>query len=92
MVNAQRGLCYYCGCVLDVTKTVDVRVPTIEHKIPLSRGGTWTVKNLVAACYGCNHLKGSGVIPPAIAEDRALLRELFQSKEIKKYLQYPSVS
>ena len=41
--------CYYCGC--------DGKM-TIEHRIPLSRGGTHYPANIVPACQSCNFSKG----------------------------------
>lgn len=32
---------------------------TIEHLIPLSRGGTWEMSNLRIACHRCNSARGS---------------------------------
>ena len=42
--------CYYCGC--------DGKM-TIEHRIPLSRGGTHWPANIVPACQSCNYSKGT---------------------------------
>ena len=42
--------CYYCGCGGPMT---------IEHRIPLSRGGTNWPSNLVPACADCNNSKGT---------------------------------
>ena len=42
--------CYYCGC--------DGKM-TIEHRIPLSRGGTHHPANIVPACDWCNKSKGT---------------------------------
>ena len=44
--------CAYCGVDLSTTKS------TIDHIVPLSRGGTNSIKNLVLACFRCNHRKG----------------------------------
>lgn len=44
-----RGLCYYCRKPAQV----------VDHLIPLSRGGTNEVENLVAACHECNSKKGT---------------------------------
>ena len=41
--------CHYCG---DVATQVD-------HKIPVSHGGTNITTNLVASCAKCNNLKGN---------------------------------
>ena len=44
-------LCVYCG--------QSGRPLTIDHKIPISRGGTNSIENLVPACKSCNCRKGS---------------------------------
>lgn len=41
------GLCYYCGAPAD----------TVDHRIPISRGGTNLPANLVPACRSCNSRK-----------------------------------
>jgi 5-methylcytosine-specific restriction endonuclease McrA len=47
--------CYYCGVgvLLDVAKNHPRRL-TIDHKVPVSRGGGSDRNNLVAACGACN--------------------------------------
>ncbi len=42
--------CYYCGC--------DGKMQ-IEHRIPLSRGGSNHPSNIVPACPSCNNSKGT---------------------------------
>ena len=42
------SLCHYCGSLDDLT---------IDHKTPLSRGGTNEIANLVPACRSCNSRK-----------------------------------
>src|ERR1044071_1368229 len=44
-----RFQCQYCGCRDDLT---------FDHVVPRSRGGHTTWDNVVAACAGCNLLKG----------------------------------
>lgn len=45
-----QGLCRYCGAS---------NVPmTIDHLVPVSRGGSNRMENLVLACEGCNGEKG----------------------------------
>lgn len=44
--------CYLCGSVAD----------TIDHVIPLSRGGNNDISNLRPACYDCNIKKGSQLL------------------------------
>lgn len=45
-----RFQCQYCGCKDDLT---------FDHVLPRSRGGRTTWDNVVAACAGCNLMKGS---------------------------------
>ena len=49
MVN-QKGRCWYCQC--DISEGYH-----IDHRIPLSRGGTNDPGNLVLACAPCNQSK-----------------------------------
>lgn len=48
-----RGSCFYCGSVERIE---------IDHVMPLSRGGTHSIGNLVSACLKCNRSKGSKTI------------------------------
>lgn len=49
-LNRTNGCCYYCG----------ERAPlTMEHVVPLSRGGLHTIGNVVPACGPCNYTKSS---------------------------------
>lgn len=57
------SLCYYCKKPTALHKMKNgVRVPnnarTVDHKVPLSRGGRNVAENKVVACYGCNTEKG----------------------------------
>ena len=49
----QRGKCWYCGT--DLSKTGE----HIDHRVPLSRGGSNWPENLVLTCPKCNLSKGS---------------------------------
>jgi len=48
IVERQRGECHYCGARTTLTK---------EHLVPLCRGGSHSVGNIVAACMDCNARK-----------------------------------
>lgn len=52
-----KWLCAYCGCRVFTGRYGGPQLATIDHKIPLSRGGTWKRFNLTCACKGCNELK-----------------------------------
>lgn len=45
--------CFYCG--VDLSDSVK----TVDHKVPVSRGGTNALTNLVISCLACNSQKGS---------------------------------
>lgn len=45
--------CTYCGSAENIT---------IDHIIPLSRGGKHVAENLAAACYACNSSKGNRLL------------------------------
>lgn len=47
------GLCHYCG------RAVGAKALTLDHVVPLVRGGRSIRANLVPACRDCNHKKRS---------------------------------
>jgi 5-methylcytosine-specific restriction endonuclease McrA len=48
---SQRGICHYCE------KRFPPAELTMDHVVPLARGGTSTQGNLVPSCRGCNRDK-----------------------------------
>lgn len=62
--HQQDGKCFYClqQCfILDEERNGlgKKRLATAEHVIPLSKGGTDHLSNIVMACYACNSLRGN---------------------------------
>jgi 5-methylcytosine-specific restriction endonuclease McrA len=49
-VQTYGGLCFYCGD----------QATEVDHRIPLSRGGSHWPANIVPACRSCNARKGTG--------------------------------
>ncbi len=47
----QKGVCHYCG------KTVGAENLTMDHVIPVARGGRSVKSNCVPACKTCNNEK-----------------------------------
>ena len=45
------GECYYCG------RQVGIKALTMDHLVPLARGGRSTKDNLVPCCKECNNKK-----------------------------------
>lgn len=48
--------CAYCNC--------KPRVLTMDHVVPLSKGGHHTAANIIPACQSCNSRKNDGEAPP----------------------------
>lgn len=46
-----KGVCHYCGC------RVSSRQLTMDHIVPIARGGRSTKGNVVPACKECNNKK-----------------------------------
>ena len=51
--RVQSGICYYCN------SKVGREQLTMDHVVPLSRGGKSKKGNIVAACKACNNKKKS---------------------------------
>lgn len=54
--------CYICDCPLTPPMPPDKQIRTsmtVDHVVPISKGGTSTLDNLKLCCYGCNRSKGS---------------------------------
>lgn len=71
LYNRDDGMCYLCGiqCDWDDKVTTDKghtivgkSYPSIEHMIPLSKGGKHSWNNVKLACMECNTLKGDKII------------------------------
>lgn len=45
--------CHYCGTHLTF-ETI-----TLDHVVPLSKGGAMGIRNIVAACLKCNQRRGN---------------------------------
>ena len=52
----QQGSCHYCGCALTKAPRF-TNSATVDHVVPLSRGGSNSPDNLVIACMDCNRRK-----------------------------------
>jgi len=56
ILKTQRNRCACCGCKFDKETP-----PTIDHIIPVSRGGPFTFENIQALCARCNNIKYDNV-------------------------------
>jgi hypothetical protein len=79
-------ICYYCG-----KKLAEKDIVTIDHKIPVCRGGLTIKSNLVIACWNCNHEKDNMTEEEYITYKQKLqeMQDTFEvNNAIKKLLEY----
>lgn len=69
--------CQYCGTDL-VNRDI-----TMDHVVPVARGGKTIWENIVASCGPCNHSKGDKIIKPMKAPYMPSYYELVNKR--KKY-------
>jgi 5-methylcytosine-specific restriction endonuclease McrA len=65
LYRVQSGRCHWCNrrCRLVRNRprgNYGVLDATLDHVVPVSRGGETTVANCVMACWKCNHDRGDG--------------------------------
>ena len=66
LYERDKGICYLCGCECDYSDfeaadsifKVGKTYPSIEHIIPISKGGTHSWDNIKLAHISCNSKKG----------------------------------
>lgn len=59
----QKGICHYCG------KSFAAQALTMDHIVPLARGGRSVKGNVVPCCKDCNNLKKYKTPVEIILED-----------------------
>ena len=55
-------MCQYCG------ETFEKQVLTMDHKVPITKGGKTSKSNVVVSCKMCNTNKGTKTLPEIIIE------------------------
>jgi len=69
------GICSLCGYNVDVTiKWPDLECATVEHRVPMSKGGAHAYSNTFLAHHYCNSLKHDQLIRPELLQ---WIRQLF---------------
>lgn len=74
ILQTQKQVCYYCRT--PILKKSDC---TLDHKIPVSRGGSLAPENICVACNKCNNEKD-------ILTDKEYMRRIWYIK-IKRWFQ-----
>ena len=57
--------CWYCGCEMSVCVQGSPDQYTIDHRIPISKGGSNNSDNMVICCATCNNIKSNIISIPA---------------------------
>lgn len=57
LIRKHEGRCYLCGLAVVLGDETSPRYATLDHVVPLSRGGRDAPDNLALACQECNVLK-----------------------------------
>ena len=76
-VKQSSNNCYYCGCKLNNNQK------TIDHKLPMSRGGKTIKDNLVVSCIDCNQDKDSMTEDEFNKFNEIIQKEIDESVSIK---------
>lgn len=86
LIDRDHGVCCLCFIPIDqqADLTKDGAAPTIDHIVPVSKGGTHTWSNVQLACRRCNSLKSDsliqvGSIPPANPPERRHLERVLSA-------------
>lgn len=74
LFRKENGICYLCGKKCDPNDyqmingayVIGKNHPTVEHVIPISKGGADTIENCRLACLSCNSRKGAKVNAPYV--------------------------
>lgn len=77
--------CYYCGQELEVHSPHPYRnAISIDHKLPLTSGGTNDINNLVVCCHQCNIIKSTMshdtymALLDLLRQDEQLLNKMYE--------------
>lgn len=79
LCDKQNGKCYHCGVVMTAGMFPPIKTTaTVDHLMPLAKGGRDCSDNRVAACHKCNKAKGNKVSEADVDKFRAmgLLKEI----------------
>lgn len=72
--------CPICGVVMD--NTYDKNIPTIQHNIPISKGGKHEIDNISVVCRGCNcSIKNDETTPPYNNEKVKEIWNVYKNEE-----------
>lgn len=76
LYKRDKGVCQICGITCDWEDKTEINrtfiagktYPSIDHKIPLAKGGQHTWENVQLLCRGCNSIKSDTLVLPRSQE------------------------
>lgn len=68
VIVRDKRTCQYCGKAKLYKQQLNV-----DHIVPESQGGAYTIENLVVACKQCNHRKGNRSVSDYVTSRLAVL-------------------
>jgi 5-methylcytosine-specific restriction protein A len=80
ILTKSNSKCCHCGKELTVKET------TVEHVIPLSKGGSNNVTNLIALCDKCNKEKSNNIVSPKY--QYKYLKKEYMDQLLKNFEEY----
>jgi 5-methylcytosine-specific restriction endonuclease McrA len=87
--DRDKGRCRYCGKACHWNSvpydSFDDDFGIIEHVIPMSKGGTWNIENLVLACNYCNAKKA------LLNGERITLKFEFSIEQIERFMRIAGI-
>jgi hypothetical protein len=87
VLNMRGDICHLCRTPVDITVSVpDPRAPTIDHVLPLSRGGGDDLTNVDIAHFACNRRKGAKIESALWTDDVSSVPSVDDSTEAKRQL------
>lgn len=95
LFKRDNGKCYICGCLCDYNSiSISQKgneypgdlYPTVEHIIPISKGGLHSWDNVRLACWKCNLAKGDAIIQSEpMSKEFAYSQKAAQAKRTAQY-------
>ena len=88
MYEKQNGKCYYCETSI-LKECEDGNAPHIDHKIPISKGGSNSHENLCLTCRWCNASKNNKSEQEFVEYLKPFMSgKISSKKELKNYYHY----
>lgn len=88
LIERDGDRCYWCGIRFKAVDGGPSYFRTLDHRVPRSRGGQASLRNLVLACYGCNHSKSDSSESEWETSKRLLQRRVGALRRELRWLGY----